>query len=69
MGVCYEIKNFIKDNGLLLPKISKTIGVSNETFIAMLNGKRKITAEEYFLICHALGVSLSHFSDNHKEKI
>ncbi len=61
MVVCCEIKKFIKDNGLPLPKISKKIGVSNETLIAMLNGKKEITAEEYFLICHALGVNLSYF--------
>ena len=37
------------------------LDVSPSTVTAMLNGERKITAEEYFKICGALGVSLDTF--------
>ncbi len=57
-----EIKKYIKENGFKMSYVAKSIGVSTQTFSAMLNSNRKITAEEYFMICKTLGVSLEKFA-------
>lgn len=56
-----KIKKFLNQNGIRLSFVAEKIGVSANVFSGMLNGKRKITAEEYFLICRTLEVDLEYF--------
>lgn len=56
-----RIKSYISETGLKFNSVSEKIGVPMNTFSAMMNGKRKITAEEYFSICKALGVPVEKF--------
>lgn len=59
----YErIRDFIEKSGLKFGVVAERVGIPMNTFSAMMNGKRKITAEEYFSICEALGVPLDKFS-------
>lgn len=58
-----KIKQYIYEHGLELGSIAEKIGISVNTFSAMMNGKRKITAEEYMQICNALNVSLDFFAE------
>lgn len=56
------IKNYIDKKGLKYSVISENIGIPMNTFSAMLNGKRKILAEEYFKICEFLEISTDYFA-------
>lgn len=56
-----RIKSYIADAGLKQSAIADKANISQSTFSTMLSGKRKITAEEYFAICKALGVGLETF--------
>ena len=57
-----KIKAYIEESGLKFGAIAERIGMPMNTFSAMMNGKRKITAEEYFAICKALDVPLEKFA-------
>lgn len=57
-----QIREYIVSSGLKLGSIAEKTGIPMNTFSAMMNGKRKITAEEYFAICVALNVPLETFA-------
>lgn len=56
-----KIKNHISKLGLKMSVIAEKANIPLNTFSAMMNDKRKITAEEYFSICSALNVGLDEF--------
>lgn len=56
------IKKYIQENGLKLKAIAEKVNIKENTFSAMLSGKRRITAEEYFAICNALNVDTNTFT-------
>lgn len=56
-----RIREYILENGLKLGYVADAVNIPMNVFSAMMNGKRKITAEEYFMICKALGVPLEMF--------
>lgn len=56
-----RIKEYITNAGLKFGVIADRAGIPQNVFSAMINGKRKITAEEYFSICEALNVPLDQF--------
>lgn len=58
-----RIKEYMTNHGLKFGRIAERAGIPFNVFSAMINGKRKITAEEYFLICNALSVPLEQFYD------
>ncbi len=55
------IKAYISETGLKLGAVAERAGIPLNTFSAIVNGKRKITIEEYNAICNALGVPLEKF--------
>lgn len=57
-----KIRKYIIDSGMKLGAVADKTGIPMNTFSAMMNGKRKITAEEYFAICVALNVPLETFA-------
>lgn len=63
-----KIREYIESNGLKHGVIAKKSNLSLQSFSAMLNGKRKITADEYFMICQALGVPVNYFFDELQNK-
>lgn len=56
-----RIKEYINQKGLKLGAVANRAGIPLNTFSAMVNGKRKITVEEYVRICAALGVPFEQF--------
>ncbi len=56
-----KIKLNIQEEGLKFKAIADRVGIPLNIFSAMLNGKRKITADEYVAICRALNVPLEKF--------
>lgn len=59
--LCERIRKYIEESGLKFTIIAERVDIPMNTFSAMMNGKRKITAEEYFAICRALNVPLEKF--------
>lgn len=45
----------VKKSGFKQKFIAEHIGVSEQTFVAMLNGTRKISVDEFFGLCGILG--------------
>ena len=56
-----RIRSYIIESGMKLGAIAEKANIPMQTFSAMMTGKRKITAEEYFSICRILGVPLDTF--------
>lgn len=59
-----RIKEYIRDNGLKANAIASRAGIKNQIFSAIMNERRKMTAEEYFAICGALNVPVDQFAGN-----
>ena len=57
------IRDYIKSNGIKQTFIAEKLGVSDRAVTDMLNGNRKITVEEYYLLCKALRVPITYFFD------
>ncbi len=58
-----RIKQYLEDHGIKQSFLQKKLGISITSCNAMLNGKRGISAEEYFKICDALKVGLETFKN------
>ncbi len=56
-----QIKIYLFSKGISQTYIAAKTGIPNPILSAMLNGRRKIKAEEYFAICKALEVSVEKF--------
>jgi len=61
MEVYKRIKSYINDTGLKQGKVAEKAGYDVKKFSAMMNGKRKIYAEDLAKICSALEVSPEKF--------
>lgn len=61
MEVGMKIKRYLDENGITQAFISRKTGISNSKLNLALNGNRKLTFEEYELICGALGVQAGFF--------
>lgn len=56
-----RIKAYADERGLKYSAIAERANISLNTFSAMINEKRRITAEEYFAICEAFEVPVDFF--------
>lgn len=56
-----QIRDFIKASGLKYNFVAERSGIKTMAFTSIMNGERKISAEEYFAICDALGVDANTF--------
>lgn len=59
-----KIKDYMQANKIPFSQVANATGVAASTFSLMINGRRRITAEEYFLICSALKVDLNKFAND-----
>ena len=59
-----RIKKFMEERGIKQSFLKDHLGMKASTVNALLNGNRKITAEEYFKICNALKVPLDYFKSD-----
>ena len=65
MLVYEKVRSYIESHGMKQIAVAKKAGISNVTFNAILNGKRKMYAEDLRAICLALDVSPEVFIDIH----
>lgn len=56
-----KIKEHIKERGIRQAFLQRVLGISPSSCSAMLNGKRGISVDEYFMICNVLNVPLDYF--------
>lgn len=56
-----KIKEYIESRGIKRTFLQKILGISSSSCSAMLNGKRGISVDEYFMICNVLNVPLDYF--------
>lgn len=57
------IKEYLDNNGIKYSFLANEIGIPINILCNMLNGKRKITVEEYFMICSVLKISIDYFKN------
>jgi transcriptional regulator with XRE-family HTH domain len=55
------IKKYLDDNEITQASVSRKINISKPKLSMALNGKRRMTLEEYAAICGALGVNTDFF--------
>lgn len=61
MGIEMKIKNYLEENGISQVHIGKKTGLNLTKLNLSLNGNRRLTLEEYALICGALNVNTDFF--------
>ncbi len=61
MRVGLKIKKYLEANGITQSHVSSKTGISTSKLNLALNGKRRMTFEEYELICGALNVNTDKF--------
>ena len=61
MQVYEKVREYIDTHHLKQKSIAEAAGIPNVTFNAMMNGKRKMYADDLCDICRVLGVSADIF--------
>ena len=61
MSVYEKVRAYIEENGYKQMNVAKRAGIPYSTFNAILNGKRKLYADDLRAICYALNVSPEKF--------
>ena len=61
MQVYEKVRCYIVERGVKQNEVAEKCNISASTFSAMLNGKRKMYAEDLRAICYALEVSPEKF--------
>lgn len=56
-----EIKKYLEENGISQAHVGKKAGLNLTKLNLALNGNRKLSLEEYALICGVLGVNTDFF--------
>lgn len=63
-----KVKKYLDERGIKYSFLSEKIGMPMNLLSPLLNGKRKMSVEEYFTICEALGVSVDTFSPENESE-
>ncbi|MDR2728851.1 MAG: helix-turn-helix transcriptional regulator [Chitinispirillales bacterium] len=63
-----KIKEYMKERGIRQAFLQRVLGISSSSCSAMLNGKRGISVDEYFMICNVLNVPLDYFKPDSGQK-
>lgn len=63
MQIHEKVRNYIIEHGITQNALAKKCNISASTFSAMMNGKRKMYAEDLRTICYVLEVSPEKFMD------
>lgn len=61
-----NIKAYLDEKGIKYSFLSEKTNLPMNVISPMLNGKREIKADEYFMICKALDVPLDTFAELHR---
>ena len=65
--IAKAIATYVKDHGIKQAYISNKTGLSKHAVSCALNGKRKLSVEEYEVICRALNVSYDFFFETSRK--
>lgn len=57
-----KVKKYLDENGIKYSYLSEKAGIPMNMLSPTLNGKRKMSAEEYFTICEVLGLPAETFA-------
>lgn len=57
-----NIRRYIEDNNMNQTAIGRKAGLTKQAMSSAMNGKRKLSADEYLNICKVLGVSADYFA-------
>lgn len=63
-----KIKEFLDSNGIKYSFVSEKTGIPMNILSPMLNGKRKMSAEEFISICSVLNVSMEYFANTQSRR-
>ncbi len=63
-----NIKQYMLNNGISQAFVSSKTNIPTPILNAILNSKRNLYAEEYFLICEALALPLQTFKRSNEEQ-
>lgn len=63
-----RVKHYLDNNGIKYSFVSEKTGIPMNILSPTLNGKRKMSAEEFILICKVLRISTDYFADKPNEK-
>lgn len=61
MSLSENINRYLEDNGIMKNFVAEKAGMTQNAMSLSLNGKRKLTADEYINICQALDVPFETF--------
>lgn len=61
MKVYEKIKTYIEENGIKQNYLSEKTGIPENTLSIILNGKRRLSADEFVSIILVLGVDPNYF--------
>lgn len=61
------ISEYIKSNGIKQKFIAEQLMLSDKAVSDIMSGKRKILAEEYYVLCKTLGVPMTYFFEKKSE--
>lgn len=56
------IKSYLDESGIKYSHLAKQVKMPINQLSAMLNGKRKMSADEYISICKSLDLPLDYFA-------
>lgn len=56
-----EIKKYLADNGITQAFLSKKTGIEPAKLSLSLQGERRLTLDEYAIICGVLGINIDKF--------
>lgn len=59
-----RIKQYLESKGITQAFVAEKSGIAANILNPALKAKRRLTAEEYFIICEVLEVPLDTFKDN-----
>ena len=62
-----KVKKYLDKNGIKYSFLSEKIGIPMNVLSPLLNGKRKMSVEEYFMICEALELPVDTFEPEKEE--
>lgn len=65
----FRVKSYLDANGIRYSFVSKKTGIPMNILSPILNEKRKMTVEEYFLICAAIDKKPNDFMESKTEPL
>lgn len=62
-----KVKEYLDENGIKYSFLSGKVGIPMNVLSPLLNGKRKMSVEEYFTICEALNLPVDTFEPDEND--